>query len=495
MQVDTAHTDATPGPTEVSDRTETRWYGVPFVRWELVAMAAVLVAFGLIALDGVLHGAPFGHDEAVYSAKARTFVDGSPDGGFWNDFRAPGLPFMLQVVWGVRATEPYLRMVVVAWGALGLLVTWLLGRFLFERRVGVIAAAGLAVSPIWVSASTHVWPDVPGAVLGVMALAAVIVATQRGRVSWWAVLAVPLTLAATAVRYGAPGPVVVGGAVIVIWRWRAVVRDWPRVVAIGVITAVPLYFMLFTNTVFRTEDPPLASAMELRPNRGGTLADGWVAYWDQLPELLAQPAVMVLFAGIGLALVAKMDDPGRRAARRAVMGICVATFVLLATSLSGELRYLSPLLPWLWIASAVGLSSLVGSLERKPAIVLGVVLALGAGIGVTASTADGADLLADRFQIIRETTRDTEWPDDCRIVTSYAPQVAWYSECATATFGTEEEPVSPGFDATHVLVVLGGKRQPSSLEDWLDANAELQFTHGDPAMGSLDYVEVFVPKG
>jgi hypothetical protein len=46
-----------------------------------------------------------------------------------------------------------------------------------------------------------------------------------------------------------------------------------------------------------------------------------------------------------------------------------------------------------------------------------------------------------------------------------------------------------------VLVVLGGKRQPSSLEDWLDANAELQFTHGDPAMGSLDYVEVFVPKG
>jgi 4-amino-4-deoxy-L-arabinose transferase-like glycosyltransferase len=490
----------TPATTErvtanPSDGGSRRWFGAPLARWESIAVVVIVLGFTLICVDGVLQGAPLGHDEAVYSAKARSLQDGSTDAGYWSDFRAPGLPFMLQAAWLGNATEPYLRMVVVAWGALGVAVTWWLGRFLFGRMAGVIAAAGLAVSPIWISASTHVWPDVPGAVLGLIALAVLVTGTANGRVSWGVATIVPLTIGATVVRYGAPGPIVVGAIVVGVWRWQAIVRDWRRVAAIVVATAVPLYVVLFTTLVFGDTEPPLVSAMQLRPDRGGSLADGWVTYWEQLPDLLTEPSVLILFVGVGLAIALRADNPQREGGRRTVLFICLATFVLLATSLSGELRYLSPLLPWLWIAAGLGFASVSIFVERRPAIVAGCIVAIGVGVAATASTEAGADLLADRFQVIREATRDHDWPADCRIATSYGPQVTWYSACLTGDFGPAEEPVPESLRPTHVFVVLGGKRQPRTLGDWLQANAQLEFTHGDPLEGNLRYVEVYVPRG
>ena len=291
-------------------------------------------------------------------AKARTYVDGSSDGGFWNDFRAPGLPFMLQAVWPVRATEPYLRMVVVAWGALGLLVTWLLGRFLFGAASGLIAAAGLAVSPIWVSAvdprvarraRRSARPhgtggghrrdaDRPGLVVGDAGGAA-----DAWRPRWFATALLGLSPWAASWLSSGDG--------------RAVVRDWPRVVAI----ASPR-----PSRCTSCSSPPRCSARTIRrwlrpcscdPTEAGRWLTAGSTYWEQLPELLAQPAVMLLFAGIGLALVARTSTirpPSGRVARSCSSSRRRPTCCSPRRS-PVSFATCRPLLPWLWIASAAGL--------------------------------------------------------------------------------------------------------------------------------------------
>ena len=71
----------------------------------------------------------------------------------------------------IRATEPYLRSVVTAFGVLLIVTTWWAGRSMFGRTAGLIAAAGISISPVVLGASTQVWPDVPGAALGMVVLA------------------------------------------------------------------------------------------------------------------------------------------------------------------------------------------------------------------------------------------------------------------------------------------------------------------------------------
>lgn len=469
--------------------------GPPPVGRELAALAAILVVYLAVTVAGVLHGAPLGHDEAVYSSQARSFATGAPSVGFWGDYRAPGLPWVLQLAWLGPATEPYLRMVVAVWGAAGLALTWLLGRSLFGRWEGLAAAAGLGVTPIWVSAATHVWPDVPGATVGLAALAVLVAATHDDRISWWILLAAPLTLAATVVRYGAPGPILVGALAIAWWRRRAIRSGIGKVVALAVATGGPLAIVLLTNLTFSTATPPLRAAMQLRPNRGGTIADGWVVLGNELPELLAQPAIVFLFTGLALAVAMRVEDRERRSRLLMVLATSLGTLVVLATALSSELRYFAPLLPWMWLGAGVGIVALVRNLDRGAVLALGAVSLVALGFGVNGSTGEDADLLTDRFQRLREAARDRQWPPGCHIATSYGPQVGWYTGCTTVEFvlGGVDDPVPTSPPATHILVLQGGKRQPVNLRPWLDASTELAFTYGDRSLGSLQFIEVYVP--
>lgn len=469
-------------------------FGGRLHRWEALALAALIVVYLAVAVDGILLGAPLGHDEAVYSSQARTYAEGAPTVGFWDDYRAPGLPWVLQLAWLGSATEPYLRSVVAVMGVAGLLCTWLLGRYLFGRIEGLVAAGGLAASPIWMGAATHVWPDVPGAAIGLGALAVLMFATHDDDVSWWVLLAAPLVLAATVTRYGAPGPIAVGALGIAWWRWAAVRRRPGRVAVLAAVTALPLYVLLLTNVVFDTTTPPLRAALQLRPNRGGTLADGWVVLWDQLPALMAQPATVFMFIGLATAAAVRIRNPELRRRRTLVIVVALGTLIVLATALSSELRYFAPLLPWMWLAAALGLVRLVRPLEPRAVVALGIVSALALGFGVVASNDEGSNLLFERFQRLREVTRDRDWSAGCHIATSYGPQVGWYTGCTTVPFVLGEDlPLPPEESPTDILVVAGGKRQPVSLAPWLEEHAVISFSYGDRSLGSLQYIEVYEP--
>lgn len=76
----------------------------------------------------------------------------------------PGFPLLLaaaQVLTGLPDTALYVPAFL---GALGLLVTFALGAALFDRWVGLVGAAVLALTPVYLDASTSPWSDLAGTV-------------------------------------------------------------------------------------------------------------------------------------------------------------------------------------------------------------------------------------------------------------------------------------------------------------------------------------------
>ena len=87
-----------------------------------------------------------------------------------------------------------------------------------------MAAGGVALTPPLVLAATQVWPDVPGAAVGLLAVALFVWATGGERPSWWMTALVPVVAAATFLRYGAPLPIAAGLLVVAVWRRRLLLR-------------------------------------------------------------------------------------------------------------------------------------------------------------------------------------------------------------------------------------------------------------------------------
>ena len=213
--------------------------GGPIGRGEWLALAGIVLVYLVVAASAIYRGPPLGWDESVYTLRARDFSAGVSPGGYWNAYRAPGLPWLGHFLWIVGREATVLRLLVAGFG-LGLVVTaWLLARHLFDSRAGLIAAGGIAVTPPLVLAATQVWPDVPGAALGLVAIALFVFATGGDRPSWWMLAVIPVVGAATYLRFGAPLPIAIGLGAVAGWRWRVLLRGWaPAIVTAAGATAV-----------------------------------------------------------------------------------------------------------------------------------------------------------------------------------------------------------------------------------------------------------------
>ena len=200
--------------------------------------------------------------------------------------------------------------------------------------------------------------------------------------------AVPAVAAATYLRYGAPLPMAIGLLGVAVWRRRALLRRPVPVIA----------------------DRPGGGcgsghgALRARPHRGASSPLGAIAGFDRswpsgfadyagLAHEVVGPAVVVLalagvVAAFGWVGTAGID----RGALVASLAIGLATAVAIAAVLHGEVRYLAPAYPWLWIAGAPGLERAVGVLPGRvrPTVAAMVALALVAGaIGLGARTEPG----------------------------------------------------------------------------------------------------------
>lgn len=459
-------------------------------RSEWLALLVILTIYGGLSLYAIRTGAPFGHDESVYALRARYFAGDTsvPLASYWVAYRAPGLPWLLQWMWPIGSTEPFLRLAVAAIGAAGVALTWAIGRHLLGPKPALIGAAGLAVTPLWLSSSTQVWPDVPGAVLGLLALGILLWSSKGDRFAWWSVLAVPVALLALIVRFGAPLPLVIGGAAILAVRGRAVRNSWPLLAGMGVLSGAGAYAVLYTSWLTDGGDLPGVAVADLSAAAGGPSFANWIDWAAEAPGVVATVVGAALVVGVALALVVPARDQRRDVTL--IMAIGVLTAVAIITTLHAELRYLSPAVPWLWLGAGWGLSRIDVPL-RGPALAAVLAVALVPVVGSAAqATSDELDLLKDRFVQLKAAS-SADLPPGAVVATSYTPQVGWYANRPTMRFPGDDVAVNVPEQATHVVYALGGKRQPEGLEDWLAANATLVESFGDRSLGNLRYAELW----
>ncbi len=472
-------------------------------RRELLALLAILAVSGLVAAKFVAAGAPLGHDEAVYALKSRQMKLGGTSAWYWNDYRSPGLPLLLQLTWLVRGTEPFLRMSVWAFGSLGVILTWLIGRSLFDSRAGLLGAAGLSLASPWLASSTSIWPDVPGAVLGMAAITIVLFATDGDRVSWWALAAAPFAVAAVLVRYGALVPMGIGGLAILIWRWPMLRRGWPQLLSLASIIAAGSLLILMVPGVTGAATSPLSSINTLKAASDFPITQGIRDYIRQADFVAGGYVGLFLILGLVLAVLYAKKDPGLRASAVFVFSLTGATALVLVLILHGEYRYLAPVFPFAWILGGMGLAEASRRIPRETAMAVAVVLAILLPINALSHGDLEADKNDERFGDLRlvATAIDAEHGyEECGVITSYIPQVAWYSECVIRRFETVPVLTSPFFvepQADYLLLVTGGKRQPQgeSLDAYLGTTDEVFVESGNPEAGNLEYAVVYTLLG
>lgn len=411
--------------------------GGPIGRAEWLVLAGVVIVYLLLVAAAVRRGPPLGWDESVYALRARDFADGVAPIRYWNDFRAPGLPWVGQWLLVAGEEGPMLRLLVAAFG-LGMVgTTWLLARHLFGRRPGLIAAAGVAVTPPLLLAATQVWPDVPGAAVGLLAVALFVFSTGGERSSWWMLLVVPAVAAAVYLRFGAPLPIMIGLATVGVWRRRALWRrPGPAVVTAAASTAV-VVLILEVPALTGSGSSPLVAI--------GGISEGWfeglVDFYHLGGEVVGSAAVVLALLGLVVAGATAGSEDIDRGAFFAATFVGLATAVGVAVVLHGEIRYLAPAYPWLWIAGSAGLERVGGVVPRPARPIAAVVLLIAlmfAGLGAI----HGRDRESNRgFSALQEaavTLAEEAGGGSCRVLTRRVPQVMWYSGCDAVNFDTEQ---------------------------------------------------------
>ena len=456
-------TDADPSTSPATEVPSRRRFSVggPLIRGEWLAFGGIALVYLVVVALSIRRGPPLGWDESVYSLRARDFADGVAPVSYWNAYRAPGLPWLGHLLWIAGREATVLRMLVAGFG-LGLVVTtWLLTRHLFGPRAGLVAALGVALTPPLVLAATQVWPDVPGAALGLLAIALFVFATGGERPSWWVVLVVPVVGAATYLRFGAPLPIAIGLLAVAVWRWRVILRGWVPVVVTAAGASAVVVAILEIPSLTGGAGPPLGAI----GGAGRVWFSGVADYVGLADEVIAPAAVILALVGI----VAAFGWIGRghidRGALFAATAIAGVTAAAIAAVLHGEVRYLAPVYPWLWIAGGPGLEGLGRALPGKvrSALVLVLCLALSAGVTGLARErnrdnghAHGA--LREAAAAISEESGDRP----CLVVTRRVPQVMWYSGCEARLFNNKRVslPSRPG-GLAFVLFSEGDPYEPT----------------------------------
>ncbi len=424
---------------------------------------------------------------------------------YWRPYRAPGLPVILQLAWLGPATEPYLRIIVAAFGVIVVMSTWFLGRLLGGIRIGLIAAGGIAVSSLILIGSTRVLPDVPGAALGLLTISVYAWAVSRKRVSRLVLLVPALALLSVLMRFGSPIPIAVGLVGVTLWRYQTALRSWLLIAVTAALTLLVVSVVLFIPAATAwAQSPaypgaPYAANAALRSASALAWYQGFADYWSLRTHIAGGSAgtllLIGLLLGIALALRGRINIQGFWTA----FGIGGTTVVMLALTVHGEPRYLSPALPWLWIAAAFGLAAVSRAWNPEVGMAVGITVLLLIGLDSHRLSYRQNQANTDRHQIVKEAAVSIDTVTDdgrCSVITGDTAIVGWYSKCPTNRYDTTKPVVDhPAFPSgpRFLFWIEGGARQPEGdvLDAYLQLTNGIAFSAGRPGTGRRQYVEVY----
>lgn len=257
---------------------------------------AAVGAAGIVLRFWRLGDPGFNSDEAVYTGQAAS-IAGDPDlSPYFPIFRAHPLLFqaILSVAFRAGAGPEFGRVLTAAFGLATIYLAFELGKLLYDRRVGLMAAAFLAVMPYHVVVSRQVLLDVPMAFFATLTLYLIARFAAGGR---------PVFLHAAG---GAMGLSLISketsflllGAAYAFFALAPEVRLRVREVAfsLGVMLLVLVPYLLSVQLAGeeKTGQNYLVWQLFRRPNHG------WSFYGDVLPLAIGPLVIATALAGLWL---------------------------------------------------------------------------------------------------------------------------------------------------------------------------------------------------
>lgn len=474
---------------------------------ELFWLSAILVLYGAVVATAITTNPPLGHDEAVYAMRADYFVGGGTEIGYWGGHRASGLPILLTPAWLLGGSDQAVRIMSAAIGALVIVASWHLGRVVAGPRVGLLAAALVAGSAL-VTESWLLLADVPAALFSTAAFTVLWAAMPHPKLPKWVWLVVPLGIAATLTRYGAPITLATTLTIAVVARPEHLRRHIATLVGLACALVATLAAILFVPWLTGSTVSPFDANRGLQEKVEGIGRLDSVATTPSLLWESLGPALTVVALG-GLVAFLVSRDIDRDARRAGVVGLAAAAVVVLGLHLAlfrMVPHYLAPALPFVALAPAIGLRSIVSRMPARAAAPLLVALALVVSATAVVDSYHAAKSL-DRFDVLKEAAiaADAEIPTTCIIITSYSPQVGWYTDCDVISTPSTATAEALGFRRAilasllrledrldfdrpmYFLRVAGGKRQPDD-DEWrslADLTGRLIIDAGAPGAGGL----------
>lgn len=465
------------GPMTVPARRSWRYPLRSEVAWAIGVAVVFVAAYALLVTSG-----PLGHDESVYAVKARSWLDGTPATGF-EIYRPIGMPIVAAPVLLITESAAALRVLGVAGAVFTLGVLWGFGRAVFSPAAALLAVGMVGGAASWLHRVPEFLNDIASAGLLLLVMFLIWQHFERPTTSrWLIVFSAPLAAGAFYLRYGVVAALVIVAIVgAIVWR-RRLASSWRQLAA----TAGALVVLIAPHVVYSlAEIGSVTGILSRATDAAGReyLGEGLATYLRWFPGQLAGRllgGVMVAAVVATVVLIAR-SALGRSPSAVGRGSIFLGSSAILMMIASGifvhaEERYvfLSILL-----LSLIGSHLMVAAYRRTgPQIrtaVLGVGVVVIAGVFVVnAVRADRAfDDLAENRAIIAAAGDALEAAagPDCQAISTYLPQITWYSGCRTVGFVADPTALaeeSPGGSA-YVVVFEHGKRQPSgdALEDYL----------------------------
>lgn len=474
---------------------------------ELYILASAICGYAIAAIAGLAVRSPLGHDESVYALRARDLDMGwsTPTDG-WTDYRAPGLPILLNGlgrVVGIHVTSS--RLLVVLLGAVVIVGVWVLGRIFGSGLAGAFGALLVALASGFVYSSTTLLADVPGATFAMVAICVYAMEARRPVLKWSFLFLPLLTVAATTARFGAPFMIGAGLFSVALVRLPSVVRErnwiWlaqSLLLAVGVALSAAL--VLLTDVVSIGSLTPAEANRNLVDGKGLTAASGFEDLWVVVNPLSGFPvhlwslpvAAACLMGIVVAALFALQPGPIRRMFVFGVVAGVLSAFSVAITVGLVVANYLALSLPFWALAAGAGWAGAAQWVQQQGHRSIEVIAAAGAVIAgsllIVAVSSDTRSLHLNQqtaYEALRGVSLQANamLDEDCLVITSSTPQVGYYSECAVERFSVWGPEVSAEdaladavergiarrgreFASVAVMVQELGKRQPPA-EDFV----------------------------
>jgi len=462
----------------------------------LAAIALVAVAANLVPL--ILDGGGLNHDESAYALKARHWIEGTPETG-WNLHRGIAMSAYGYVIFELGGDEGALRLLGLAALVGFAIATWILATKIGGTWAGALSAIALLSSPVLLRRTTEYLSDVPSSAL---LMASMIVVWkqfgERDRPGYGLMWLLPLAWAAFYIRYQSVLSFGLIAITIGVLFWEKVKSGW-RPIAV---TAVVGFTGLVPHFVFATAETgsPLGIIFFTADVAGREFwGEGLVDYFLLMGWPLAAfigPAAVVFFIWW---LIAERESAGERMRCLFLMIPAAGQVLLLGVVSHGEARFIFFPLALTLIGGVIGVRAVTRRWRQRTAqaVALGLIVLLLGSLAMSASyvrrAVENRDLSTIPLEMAAEEIREIAGQATCGVMTSYQPQITFYSECYTQPFRTHLEPDEAlsriSGEELFMFMVEDGKRQPEG-EDLAEL---LALTVGDPIVvrGETQFVEIY----